>query len=251
MVIEKNPSAYFSTGLLEELCEENRRKLAADPENDSLHFNLANALSRLGKFDEAVTEYQAAIQRQPKPVYLNNLGKTLNDMGNYEEATRIFDQVLQLTKWPDTWYHKALAFKQLGRLEEADQALLEALKLNPQYREAINARGEVLEALNKPVEALFEYKKVIALFFSDDQTRESEDFDYDLSILYSTTEMVDESIRQLERFVKKNPGFADAHYKLGLAYQAAGREHEAMLAFRRALEINPRYETARQSFWKR
>ncbi len=251
MVIEKNPSAYFSTGLLEELCEENRRKLAADPENDSLHFNLANALSRLGKYAEAVAEYEAAITRQAKPVYLNNLGKTLIDMGNYEEAVRTFDLVLQQNKWPDTWYHKALALRQLGRLEDADKALLEALKLNPQYREAINARGELLEALQRPAEAMLEYKKVIALFFSDSQSKESEDFDYDLSILYSTTEMVDESIRRLELFVKKNPGFADAHYKLGLAYQAAGREHEAMLAFRRALEINPRYETARQSFWKR
>ena len=251
MVIEKNPSAYYSIGLLEELCEENRRKLAADPENEALHFNLANALSRLGKYEEAVNEYQEAIQKVPRPEYLNNLGKNLNSMGNFEEACLVFDQVLAQAKWPDTWYQKASSLRSLGRLEEADQALQEALKLNPQYREALNGRGELLEALNRKDEALVEFKKVIALFFADNQAQESEDFNYDLSILYSTSEMVDESIRQLERFVKKNPGFADAHYKLGLAYQAADREHEAMLAFRRALEINPRYETARQSFWKR
>ena len=35
------------------------------------------------------------------------------------------------------------------------------------------------------------------------------------------------------------------------ALEAKGLKNEAMLAFRRALEINPRYEIARKCFWKR
>ena len=64
-------------------------------------------------------------------------------------------------------------------------------------------------------------------------------------------DLVDELIRQLRQHIQKYPGFADGYYKLGQALEAKGLRNEAMMAFRKALEINPSYEIARKSFWKR
>ncbi|MBF0546847.1 MAG: tetratricopeptide repeat protein [Candidatus Riflebacteria bacterium] len=245
-------SPYYSNGLLEELCEENLKKLKADPNNVTLRLNLAKAYSRLGRFDEAIQELKTCITVNSLPEYWNELGKTYLNAGGYKEATEAFEKVLEKQpKWPDTFFHNALAYRSMGELEKADALLQKAITLNPRYREALNQRAEILEALGNKDEALHYYKKVIALFFSEYQFNESEDYKYDLSVLFDNPEFVDESIKRLRNFVQKNPAFADAHYKLGLALQEKGMKNEAMLCFRRALEINPHFETARKCFWKR
>ncbi|MBF0498526.1 MAG: tetratricopeptide repeat protein [Candidatus Riflebacteria bacterium] len=252
MSSEKSFQSYYSEGLLEELCEENLKKLQADPENTTLRWNLARGYARLGKQSEAIKEFKTCIEQNPQPEYWNDLGKSYLNAGQYQDAIDAFKEVLgRNCRWPDTLFHLALAHRSLGELDKADFQLQEAIRLNPKYREALNQHAEILEALNRKDEALHAYKMVIALFYSEFQLQEAEDYKYDLSVLFENPELIDESIRQLQRFVSKNPGYADGHYKLGLAFQAHGKKNEAMRAFRRALEINPHYETARKCFWKR
>jgi tetratricopeptide (TPR) repeat protein len=244
--------SYYSLGLLEELVEENRKKLAGDPDNQVFRSNLAVALYRLGRNEDAITEFRSCIQAIPTPENWNNLGKACLNAGHYEEALGAFREVLGKGKrWPDTLYYSALAHRGLEEPGPAETCLREAVTLNPRYREALNELGEILESLGRKDEALTEFKKVIALFFSEYQFNDPDNYKYDLTVLFDSPELVDESIRRLRDFVAKYPGFADAHYKLGLALEAKGLSSEAVISFRRALEINPRYETARQSFWKR
>ncbi len=244
-------SSYYSEGLLEEAIQENQRKLEADPNNHMLRCSLANSFFRIGKIDEAIKEYRKCIEIAPSSEYWNNLGKALLNIGHYDDAANAFKQVLAKSNWPDAHFHLALAYKSSGNTEEALKQLDEALKSNPKYREAINEKAQILEALNRKDEALTEYKKVIALFFSEYQERDTEDYCYETAVLLDNNDLVDELIRQLRQHIQKYPGFADGYYKLGQALEAKGLRNEAMMAFRKALEINPSYEIARKSFWKR
>lgn len=244
--------SYYSEGLLEELCEENQRKLAQNEDDHSLRCNLANVLVQLGRYEEAIGHYQICVQQSPENAeYHNNLGKALLNAGQYEQAIASLQQVIARQRWPDAFFHMAIAFRSQGDLGKADQLLTAAIEINPRYREAINERGLILEALGRKDEALVEFKKVIALFFSEFQSQSAESYDYDVAVLFNNQDLVEETIRQLRRYVQKHPGFADGYYKLGQALEAKGLKNEAMLAFRRALEINPRYEIARKCFWKR
>lgn len=243
--------SYYSEGLLEEAIQENQRKLEADPSNHLLRCSLANSLLRIGKLEEAIKEYRKCIETSPSSEYWNNLGKALLNAGKYDEAIEAFKQVLAKNNWPDSRFHLALSLRSLGKHEEALKELDEALQRNPKYREAINEKAKILEALNRKDEALTEYKKVIALFFAEYQARETEDYCYETAVLLDNNDLVDELIRQLRQYIQKYPGFADGYYKLGQALEAKGLRNEAMMAFRRALEINPNYEIARKSFWKR
>lgn len=246
------PRSYYSEGLLEELCEENRKKLAQDPDNHTLRCNLANVLFQLGRYEDAIQHYEICVQNSPNNAeYHNNLGKTLLNAGRYEQAIASFEQVVARQPWPDAYFNMAVAFRSKGDLIKADELLLMAVSLNPRYREAINERGLILEALGRKDDALIEFKKVIALFFSEFQSQSADSYDYDVAVLFNNQDLVEETIRQLRRYVQKHPGFADGYYKLGQALEAKGLKNEAMLAFRRALEINPRYEIARKCFWKR
>ncbi len=243
--------SYYSEGLLEEAIAENQKKLEADPGNHMLRCSLANSLQRMGNLDEAIEEYRKCVETAPTSEYWNNLGKALLNAGQYEEAAEAFRQVLSKSKWPDAYFHLGLALKSLGNIEEALKQLDEAVRINPKYREALNERGHILEALDRKDEALTEYKKVIALFFSEYQARDTEDYCYETAVLLDNNDLIDELIRQLRQHIQKFPGFADGYYKLGQALEAKGLRNEAMMAFRRALEINPSYEIARKSFWKR
>jgi pentatricopeptide repeat protein len=244
--------SYYSPGLLEELLEESRRKLGNDPDNIVLRLNLAKALSKAGKLEEAVQEFRNCLARADTPETLSQLGKILLKSGNYEEALKAFEELEKKgIRWADCYFHKGLALRAKGDLEAAAKVLSEAITLNPRYREALNERAEILEALDRKDEALHEYKKVIALFFAQYQLHQPINYKYDLSVLFDNPDLVEETVRRLREFVQKFPGFADAHYKLGQALEARGEKEEALLHFRKALEINPRYESARKSFWKR
>ena len=225
--------------------------LTADPNNHMLRCSLANSLQRMGNLDEAIQEYRKCVETAPSSEYWNNLGKALLNAGQYEEAVTAFSNVISKNKWPDAYFHLSLALRSLGQVEEALKNLDEALKINPKYREALNERAHILEALDRKDEALTEYKKVIALFFSEYQARDTEDYCYETAVLLDNNDLIDELIRQLRQHIQKYPGFADGYYKLGQALEAKGLRNEAMMAFRRALEINPSYEIARKSFWKR
>ncbi|MBI3037683.1 tetratricopeptide repeat protein [bacterium] len=248
----RNPHSYYSPGLIEELKDELQKKLQMEPENLQLRSNLAAVLGRLGQFDESIAEFKKCISVNPNPEYWNDLGKIFLNAGKYEEAIGAFQEVIkQNLLWPDVFFHTALAYRGLSETDKACQSLQEAIKLNPKYREAINERAQLLESMEKKDDALTEYKKVIALFFSEFQSKEVKAYHYDLSVLYDNPPLVEESIRQLSWLVQQYPGYADAHYKLGQALEAKGMKEEAILSFRKALEINPQYETARKSFWKK
>jgi tetratricopeptide (TPR) repeat protein len=47
--------------------------------------------------------------------------------------------------------------------------------------------------------------------------------------------------------LERAPRYADLHYQMGLLLGACGRDDDALLSFRRALEINPGYTSARLS----
>ena len=251
MLVPETKSSYYSDGLLEEAVQENRRKLEQEPENHLLRCSLANGLLRLGLFGEAIEHYKKCIETSASAEYWNNLGKALLNAGQYQEAIEAFAQVISRQNWPDAHFYMGLAYRSLNQLDKANEQLLEAIRINPKYREALNERAHILEALNRTEEAMNEYKKIIALFFAEYQANEAEMYSYETSVLLDNDELVEELIRQLRRYIQKFPGFADGYYKLGQALEAKGLKNEAMMAFRRALEINPSYETARKCFWKR
>ncbi len=250
-MMEAPTKSYYSEGLLEEFIVETGKKLELEPENHHLRCSLANALAKNGRLDLAIENYQKCIAQSPTPEYINNMGKALLNAGQYEDALKAFERVTTLCNWPDAYFNLAQAHRSLGDLSRACDFLEKALEINPKYREALNEKAHILEALDRKDEALKDYKKVIALFFAEYQAHEAEVYNYEMSVLLDNPELVEELIRQLRKHIQKFPGFADGYYKLGQALEAKGLKTEAMLMFRKALEINPSYETARKCFWKR
>ncbi len=60
------------------------------------HFDRGQKLFTLGKFDEALDEYQKAFDASPLPDLLYNIGQCHRNLGNYEQAIFSFRRFLQL-----------------------------------------------------------------------------------------------------------------------------------------------------------
>jgi tetratricopeptide (TPR) repeat protein len=129
-----------------------RHALAVTQDNDIAHVNLAFALDRQGRFDEALAEYREAIRLKPKIPFLhNNLGTGLARLGRFDEAMNAFTNAARLgpgSPWPH--FQMARVLLQQGRDAEAIAKLHEALRLDPDNFSILAYTAHVLAAEENP-----------------------------------------------------------------------------------------------------
>jgi Flp pilus assembly protein TadD len=75
-----------------------KKAIARDPEFPGLHYNLGNAYMHLNQFDNAIDEYQLAIDQGGPQVWkaMNNLGLAYVKIGRPDLAIDEFKRVLQM-----------------------------------------------------------------------------------------------------------------------------------------------------------
>src|SRR5262249_7190156 len=60
------------------------------------HYDRGEKLFALGKFDEALDEYQKAFDAKPLPGFLFNIGQCYRNLGDYDQAIFSFKKYLKL-----------------------------------------------------------------------------------------------------------------------------------------------------------
>jgi len=95
------------------------------------HTNLGAILNRLGRFDEAIVEFERSIAIQPSPKGYSNLGTTLFDLGRFAEAVDAFEKAIALAPKNFRWrtYLASSLEKSPARKNDARRAYTEALAL--------------------------------------------------------------------------------------------------------------------------
>ena len=103
-------------GRAQEAERELRQASRALPREAGIHDNLGNALQVLGRLDEAVAEYNSALQLEPGPSraeILNDLGIACAKLGRMDEAVSKFREAVRLN--PSLSTAQANLAKALGR----------------------------------------------------------------------------------------------------------------------------------------
>ncbi|MEM9273750.1 MAG: tetratricopeptide repeat protein, partial [Cyanobacteria bacterium P01_F01_bin.143] len=91
-----------------------------------------------------------------------NRGNALSDLGRLEEAIASHDQALKIKPdYHEAWNNRGIALKNLGRLEEAIASHDQALKIKPDGYRAWGNRGNALFNLGRYEEAITSYKQVL------------------------------------------------------------------------------------------
>ncbi|MGO9108145.1 MAG: tetratricopeptide repeat protein [Thermoguttaceae bacterium] len=129
--------------------------LACTSQNPTAHTSLGVALASRGQIDEAIANYEKALQIMPDhaPAH-NNLGVALASRGRFDEAIVQCQKALEIM--PDhaeSHYNLGVALASRGRFDEAIAHFQKALEIMPDYAEAqcnlgiaLGIRGRVGEA---------------------------------------------------------------------------------------------------------
>src|SRR5262249_17366330 len=99
--------------------------VSPDEQTARKHFEQAEKWYTLGKFQDALAEYEAAYAAKPLPGFLFNVGQCYRNLGNYSEAVSAFRSYLR--EKPDAKNRDAVE----GLIRDLEKKLAEQPKASP------------------------------------------------------------------------------------------------------------------------
>lgn len=218
-----------------------RKILELKPNEPRAHFQMAHALSALGRKREAEQAYRRAIQFNPE--YANahyNLGLLLLGERRWADAFEQFEWVAAHEP------QRAEAHFNLGRVafgqgdyERAGAAYRHAIDLrHGHYPEAHLNLGLVHATLKDYERASSAYRNAI---------KERPDYSeawYNLGLAYLKQKKLGEAENAFLTAVRHDAKYAQSWFNLGVLYGEAGRDADAVEAYRHALRVRPEYPQA-------
>ncbi len=126
-----------------------------------VHFNLANALRRFGRLEEAEKQYLEALRLDKMLIdAYNNLGNLYETQRRYQEAMEIYMQALKMQPESAMLYNNlSIVLSYLGEYDTAHQVLLKALSIKEDLWAAYcNLGGIYLNHTKELEKAIYCYK---------------------------------------------------------------------------------------------
>jgi Flp pilus assembly protein TadD len=131
-------NALQKQGKFDEAAQQYRELLAADPNNSEAHNNLGIVLSRKGLMEEALKEFRLSLAIKPDQAMVHaNIGYLLGETHHYPEAAEEYNKALQINP-SDPHAHNDLgvALIQMGEYEKAAEQFNDSIKIDPSYADA-------------------------------------------------------------------------------------------------------------------
>ena len=207
------------------------------------HLYMGNALSRAGKLQDAVGQFEQALRIMPDYAEAqSNLGFALQRMGKFQDAIGHYNQALRLNpNLAMTHNNLALVLEHVGKLQDAIGQYEQALRIDPNLTEAHYNLGNALVRAGKLQDAVGHFEQ--ALRFNPDFAEAHNSLGF---ALWAAGKFQD-AIGQFEQALRIIPDLAEAHNNLGLVLERVGRLQDAIGHYEEALRIKPDYLQAQNS----
>ncbi len=168
--------------------------------------NLGLLAAREGRTDEAVRNFQQALQLNPDhTIALDNLGSAYRQSKHWDDARKTYERALQVnSNDAEANYGLGMVYAQNDDTARAYDALQRALKLRPVYPEALN----------------------------------------NLGILYLRTQRRDEAVATFEECIRVAPAFEQAYLNLARVYVVEETPERARAVLLELLKRHPGNEHA-------
>ena len=247
----KQPHALHFLGVIalkegknEQAVELINAALSNQPDYAEAHFNLANSLKSLYRFDEAVESYKKALKLKPDYVeVLNNLGNTLNEIGIPEEAVPYYENAIQIqSDKPEVYNNLGNTFKRIGKLRSAILNFEKAIKIKSDYSEAYNNLGVAVDEMGRPEEALLHFKMALTLEPNSFKAYNNQ------GNAFRKLRRIDAAIKSFKKALYINPAMIEGHNNLGIAKKDIGELSQSLDCFQRALKIDPKNMEAQSNY---
>jgi tetratricopeptide (TPR) repeat protein len=217
-----------------------RQAIEDDPKFREGHLDLGLILAQQNRKPEAEKELDKAVALAPQdPATLSTVGKAKVQMGMMNEGIALLRKVADLA--PDlaaAHLDLALALANGYDLSAALEQSGEAVRLAPQSAVAHFYRGRILYDLGRNADARSEFEDSCRLGPQMSEPR------YFLALINRHDGMYSAAASLFEETVKLQPGNVMAWYELGQAYQQESERDKALAAWRKAIEIDPKFSQA-------
>lgn len=178
-----------------------RELVFSEPNEPLFRWKLGYALSDLHQYPDAIREFEAALELDPKNVAaLGGLGLAYMELGRWKEAEIAIRKRLEQKESPQHYVFLANILAQAGRYDEAIGACRKALDLNPTFAEAY---------LN-------------------------------IGLSHRHKGNVDEAIDAFKQAVRLDPAYSAAYRELGLTYYSRGEFKAARATLENCLKLAER-----------
>ena len=217
------------------------RTLACTSGNYRVHNLLGNALATRGRTEEAVVQFQKALEiKHDYPEAHYSLGVAAANRGRLDEAIVHYEKAIAANpNYANAHNNLGNALLALGQLDGAMAHCLEALRIKPEFAEAHYNLGNALFVCRRLEEAMAQYRNALEIRPNYADAR------YNLGLALAACGSLDQAIAQYQKALELRPDFAEVYNSLGLAMAASGRRDEAVANYRKALEIRPDFVEAR------
>ena len=192
------------------------------------------------RFPQAEAGYDTILSQFPShPDSLHLRGLLGYQQGDYGLALELIQQAIALDhSKPHYFFNQALALEKEERWEEAISAYQEAIRLKPQYVEALSNIGNVYRRQRQWEKAITAYEGARKL------RPQSADLLNNLGVVYKEKGDWDHALVQYQQATKLSPQHAEAHHNMGVILKDQGKLDEAAQAFQEALNLKPNYANA-------
>jgi type IV pilus assembly protein PilF len=195
--------AYLAGGNLVASLMELKKAEGYDPEDHIVQFDIGLVYYYRERYDQAIQYFENAIRLKPDYApAINSLGNAYREKGEWDRAIETYQKIVDNVFYGTPYFalsNMALTYYQKRDYPQAEKYFLEALKLNPDFANALGGLGMTYNAMGRYAEAA----------------------------------------QKLERALRKNPKLPQLHYEMGRAYSGLGDRPKAREEFQRTIELAP------------
>ncbi|MFP4527027.1 MAG: tetratricopeptide repeat protein, partial [Candidatus Kapaibacterium sp.] len=234
---EKIEPLKLSSNILENFIKysnlesENERSLS--PEE---YFYKGVALSESGNYNEAISMYKKAIEKDPKFFRaMNNLGTVYNKLGNYLDAERELMRALEIKPNDDIILNNlGDVYSNQGKYEEAIKYFMQAIDKNKKQPKYYYNLGNIYNAIDEYDKAIEIYEK--ALNFDNNQAEVLNN----LGISYYEKEEFLTSEKYFRQSIEADPNYLNAYHNLALIHHKNNELQQALDCYNEIIKRNPK-----------
>ena len=162
--------------------------------------------------------------------------------GKLKKAKNICEEILkQETNNSQVCNLYAFTLYYLKKFDAAVEYWSKAIKINPNYIEAYNGRGNAFIELQKLDEAIINFYQAIKIKPNYSQAYHGKAYTFMNSL------KLDEAIINFNQAIKINPNYANAYNNMGSTLNQLGQWDEAINCYTKTLEINPNHKDAHEN----
>jgi Flp pilus assembly protein TadD len=152
---------------------------------------------------------------------------------HWEDSESLWRHTMTCTRDNYIAHHNYGAFlAERGRVEEAHHQFQEALRVKPDYSDALSNLGNLLARTGRFTEAIDHFQAALKILPNDWRLHRN------LGIAFLRAERHEEAITQLRKALQNEPGSAEVHTNLGIALEKTGNHVEAIQHYERSLAID-------------